>query len=94
MEILEREEDILEAERIRKDVIKVRFQLGFYEKQIRNEDNNPKWICLPSSQLSQQLPTLLRKWNIKVIRKEKKTLFTRLPTQHEKTDKLGCREVV
>ncbi|VEL33398.1 unnamed protein product [Protopolystoma xenopodis] len=66
---------------------------GFYENQIRNQDNKQKWICLPSSKLSQQLQPLLGKWNSKVITKEKMTLFPNLPTQHEKTDKLECSEV-
>ncbi|VEL37068.1 unnamed protein product [Protopolystoma xenopodis] len=60
---------------------------------IRNKDDNQKSICLPSSELSQQLRPSLRQWNIKVLTKEKRTLFTSLPTQHEKTDKLECSGV-
>ncbi|VEL36031.1 unnamed protein product [Protopolystoma xenopodis] len=34
-----------------------------------------------------------KKWNISVITKEKKTLFTSLPAQHEKTDNFECSGV-
>ncbi|VEL40587.1 unnamed protein product [Protopolystoma xenopodis] len=42
-------------------VIEGRFELGFYENQFKNQDDNQKWICLPSSELSQQLRPSLRK---------------------------------
>ncbi|VEL33784.1 unnamed protein product [Protopolystoma xenopodis] len=48
---------------------------------------------LPSCKLNPKLRRLLRKWDIQVISKAKTTLFTSLPTQHEKVEELDCSEV-
>ncbi|VEL37316.1 unnamed protein product [Protopolystoma xenopodis] len=44
----------------------------------------------PNEVIQRNIRPTLSNWNIQVVMKEKSTLFTSLPMQHERVDKLDC----
>ncbi|VEL11539.1 unnamed protein product [Protopolystoma xenopodis] len=73
----------------RKEIIKGLFQLGFYENQIRNQDDNQ--VDLPALiRTESSIATVTKEMEYQGNNKEDTILFTSLPTQHEKAGKLDC----
>ncbi|VEL37765.1 unnamed protein product, partial [Protopolystoma xenopodis] len=112
LEVLEREEDILETEWIQRESLPRLTDLTqsfgrpmgsplspllenmYMDKLEREFEKSPLQPRMLMQYLDDYFALLSHAKNcIKVLLKEKKTLFASLPTQHEKTDKMDCSGV-